>query len=119
MPSATGCGVSGCAGLERELPSPQTPPHLPMATRTGPSLTSLPFLPACAGRTQVDANGDGAAGDGLAERDPSMSASMRHGSGFNIFVDDLGQKVREIHAETRVQLPSIDNGEGSDDADDD
>ena len=31
-------------------------------------------------------------------------------SGFNIFVDDLSAKVREIHAGTRINLPSIDNG---------
>ena len=30
-------------------------------------------------------------------------------SGFNIFVDDLGKRVREIHAEARGALPSINN----------
>ena len=40
-------------------------------------------------------------------------------SGFNIFVDDLGQRVREIHASTRVNLPSIDNDDDDDDDDDD
>jgi hypothetical protein len=40
-------------------------------------------------------------------------------SGFNIFVDDLGQKVREIHASTRVNLPSINNDDDDDESDED
>ena len=34
------------------------------------------------------------------------------------FVDDLGKKVREIHASTRVNLPSINSGFDDDDDDD-
>ena len=40
-------------------------------------------------------------------------------SGFNIFVDDLGRRVREIHASTRFNLPSIENDDDDDDDDDD
>ena len=39
-------------------------------------------------------------------------------SGFNIFVDDLGKRVREIHAEARGALPSIENDDDDDDDDD-
>ena len=62
------------------------------------------------------------------QADPSSSPLTRvpgdrEPSGFNIFVDDLGRKVREIHAEARFNLPSINAlggaGESDDDEDDD
>ena len=60
-----------------------------------------------------------AIGDWIWRRTQQGDGASQAQSGFNVFVDDLGAKVREIHAGTRMQLPSIDNGMDDDDDDDD
>jgi dienelactone hydrolase len=61
-----------------------------------------------------------AIGDWLWRRTQQGDAAPgENASGFNVFVDDLGAKVREIHAGTRMALPSINSGLDDDDDDDD